>query len=260
MACFAPGLLALSGVALGDRAQLALAEELAASCVAMGARTPTGLAPEIADFSPGPGLAGPGPPAEAREAAGVGEGAQGLGQDVRPKMGAAHNLLRPEVAESLFVLHRLTHRPQYRRWGWDLFQAFEAHARLPSGGYSGVADVAGTRRTAGGGERGAHGADDGRCSGCVRVSHDGRMESFWLAETLKYLYLLFSEDELLPLHAYAFSTEGHPLRLFTEDPLRTRCTLEGAVGAERIADQCEDGVAGCADEAERCRRANARPG
>lgn len=33
------------------------------------------------------------------------------------------------------------------------------------------------------------------------------METFWIAETLKYLYLLFSEDSLVPLDKYIFNTE-----------------------------------------------------
>ena len=40
-----------------------------------------------------------------------------------------------------------------------------------------------------------------------------KMESFWLAETLKYLYLLFDDSEppILPLDQYVFNTEAHPL-------------------------------------------------
>lgn len=37
------------------------------------------------------------------------------------------------------------------------------------------------------------------------------MESFWLGETLKYLYLLFSDDDLLPLDEFVLNTEAHPL-------------------------------------------------
>ena len=40
-----------------------------------------------------------------------------------------------------------------------------------------------------------------------------KMESFWPAETLKYLYLLLDElqPELLPLDQFVFNTEAHPL-------------------------------------------------
>ena len=39
----------------------------------------------------------------------------------------------------------------------------------------------------------------------------GAQESYFLAETLKYLYLIFSDDSLLPLDRWVFNTEGHPL-------------------------------------------------
>uniref|UniRef100_A0A8C9JGT7 alpha-1,2-Mannosidase n=1 Tax=Panthera tigris altaica TaxID=74533 RepID=A0A8C9JGT7_PANTA len=42
-----------------------------------------------------------------------------------------------------------------------------------------------------------------------------KMESFFLGETLKYLYLLFSDDPaLLSLDAYVFNTEAHPLPIW----------------------------------------------
>ncbi|KAJ4334472.1 hypothetical protein N0V85_009931 [Neurospora sp. IMI 360204] len=36
------------------------------------------------------------------------------------------------------------------------------------------------------------------------------MESFWLAETLKYFYLIFSPPNLINLDEYVFNTEAHP--------------------------------------------------
>jgi len=40
------------------------------------------------------------------------------------------------------------------------------------------------------------------------------MQSFYLAETLKYLYLLFSPDDLLDLSQVVLNTEAHPLPVF----------------------------------------------
>jgi mannosyl-oligosaccharide alpha-1,2-mannosidase len=40
------------------------------------------------------------------------------------------------------------------------------------------------------------------------------METFFLAETLKYLYLLFAPNDVLPLDKYVFNTEAHPLPIF----------------------------------------------
>jgi hypothetical protein len=52
----------------------------------------------------------------------------------------------------------------------------------------------------------------------VRASdpqQDNSMQSFALAETFKYLYLLFSPSSVLPLSQYVFTTEAHPLRRFS---------------------------------------------
>lgn len=39
------------------------------------------------------------------------------------------------------------------------------------------------------------------------------MESFWLAETLKYYYLLFSEPGVISLDEWVLNTEAHPFKL-----------------------------------------------
>ena len=51
------------------------------------------------------------------------------------------SLLRPETLESLFYLWRITNDPIYREWGWEIFEAFERHARVETGGYASVDDV-----------------------------------------------------------------------------------------------------------------------
>lgn len=38
------------------------------------------------------------------------------------------------------------------------------------------------------------------------------MESFWIAETLKYYYLLFSEPDVISLDEWVLNTEAHPFR------------------------------------------------
>lgn len=116
------------------------------------------------------------------------------GGDFRPNSDAAHSLLRPETVESIFVMHRLTGDPKYLDWGWKIFEAIERNARVPSGGYSGVKNV-------------------NVNVGNDKINQDDKMDSFFLAETLKYLYLLFSEPSLIPLDEYVFNTEAHPLRM-----------------------------------------------
>lgn len=101
-------------------------------------------------------------------------------------------ILRPEVVESYFVLWRTTHDPIYRDWAWEAFRNIKKHCKV-DGGYSGIHDV-----------------------NSVPVSHDDTQQSFFLAETLKYLYLIFSDDSVIPLDKYVFNTEAHPLGIITE--------------------------------------------
>ncbi|XP_055605887.1 mannosyl-oligosaccharide alpha-1,2-mannosidase IA isoform X2 [Uranotaenia lowii] len=96
-------------------------------------------------------------------------------------------ILRPETFESYFVMWRLTHDQKYRDWGWDAVQALEKHCRTPNG-FSGLKNVY-----------------------LTDPQKDDVQQSFFLAETLKYLYLLFSDDTLLPLDDWVFNTEAHPL-------------------------------------------------
>ncbi|KAM0916929.1 hypothetical protein ACQ4PT_009926 [Festuca glaucescens] len=107
------------------------------------------------------------------------------GQDMN--VGTSWNILRPETVESLMYLWRLTGNKTYQDWGWDVFQAFEKNSRIESG-YVGLRDV-------NSGEK------------------DDKMQSFFLAETLKYLYLLFSPPSVISFDEWVFNTEAHPLRI-----------------------------------------------
>lgn len=44
---------------------------------------------------------------------------------------------------------------------------------------------------------------------------DNTQQSFFLAETLKYFYLLFSDQSVIPLDQWVFNTEAHPLKIVT---------------------------------------------
>ena len=98
---------------------------------------------------------------------------------------------RPETVESLFYMYRLTKDERYREWGWEIFQAFEKYTKVEGGGYACLKSV----YTAG--------------------NFRDRMESFFLTETLKYLYLLFGDDDnVLSLREWVFNTEAHPLPIW----------------------------------------------
>ncbi len=43
--------------------------------------------------------------------------------------------------------------------------------------------------------------------------HDDTQQSFFLAETLKYLYLMYGSNDEISLDEWVFNTEAHPLRI-----------------------------------------------
>lgn len=193
LACFLPGNLAQgvsAGAVGGPKAAryLEAAVALATTCFQTANGTATGLAPETTIFTP----AGPTP-----------------GR-------AAASLLRPEVVESLWLLRAATGNATYADWGWELFTAWERHAKVPTGGYSGVVDV----------EPGSPGR-----AAPGPVAWDDQQPSWWPAETLKYFYLLFGDEVggdgssaatapldgpgglLHPPGEWVFTTEAHPVRV-----------------------------------------------
>ena len=40
---------------------------------------------------------------------------------------------------------------------------------------------------------------------------DENQQSFFMAETLKYLYLIFTDDDVISLDKWVFNTEAHPI-------------------------------------------------
>jgi Glycosyl hydrolase family 47 len=94
--------------------------------------------------------------------------------------------LRPEIVESTYYLYHYTHDPEYRRMGETMFNNFVQHCRTESG-YAALADVISKQRL-------------------------DEMESFALAETFKYFYLLFASPETLDFDKVIFNTEAHPMR------------------------------------------------
>ncbi|XP_028966667.1 ER degradation-enhancing alpha-mannosidase-like protein 3 [Galendromus occidentalis] len=97
--------------------------------------------------------------------------------------------LRPEFIESTYFLYKATNDPYYLEVGRKVVESLEKYARVPCG-FAAVKDV----RT---------------------NSKDDRMDSFVLAETFKYLYLLFADKADVPLDIdqFVFTTEAHLLPL-----------------------------------------------
>ena len=94
--------------------------------------------------------------------------------------------LRPEIVESTYYLYHFTGDPEYRQMGRKMFDDFVKYCRTDSG-YAALADV-------------------------ISKQQGDEMESFVLAETFKYFYLLFASPETLQFDKVIFNTEAHPLR------------------------------------------------
>ncbi|XP_053277830.1 mannosidase, alpha, class 1B, member 1b isoform X2 [Pleuronectes platessa] len=118
---------------------------------------------------------------------------EGSIRDIDVKLADRHNLLRPETVESLFYLYRFTKDLKYQQWGWEILKNFNKYTKVSSGGYTSINNVRDPDYP----------------------SPQDKMESFFLGETLKYLYLLFSDDpDLISLDQYVFNTEAHPLPIW----------------------------------------------
>ena len=111
------------------------------------------------------------------------------------RVSSAHNLQRPETVESLYYLWKHTHNNRYRELGWEIFSKLN-QTRITSGGYASVMDV-----------------------NAEELRFDDLQQSFFIAEELKYLLLLFADAADIPvdLESWVFNTEAHPLPKF--DPL-----------------------------------------
>ena len=94
--------------------------------------------------------------------------------------------LRPEIVESTYYLHHFTRDPQYRKMGEKIFDDFVKYCRVDAG-YAALQDV-------------------------ITKEKRDEMESFVLAETFKYFYLLFAPSDTLDFDKVVFNTEAHPLR------------------------------------------------
>ncbi|KAL8668120.1 MAG: hypothetical protein Q9202_000098 [Teloschistes flavicans] len=128
------------------------------------------LAPVVAAYTP--------PPIPSQE-----EYAQGrIKSEKLPKgvtrITGSKYILRPEAIESVFIMYRVTGDNYWREKGWKMFTSIQNATRAQFGA-SAISDVMSE----------------------TPLPLD-EMESFWLAETLKYFYLLFSEPDSYSLDDY----------------------------------------------------------
>jgi mannosidase alpha-like ER degradation enhancer 2 len=97
----------------------------------------------------------------------------------------SHYVLRPEIIESAYYLYHFTKDSVYRDMGKVFFSNIVKYCRTETA-YAALRSVA------------------------TKEQMD-QMESFFFAETMKYLYLLFAPENTLTFDKVIFNTEAHPI-------------------------------------------------
>jgi len=114
-----------------------------------------------------------------------------------------HYPLRPEFVESTYFLYQYTKDPFYLKVGKEILFGLKRHCKV-SCGYAAIANVETNRL-------------------------EDRMDSFFLSELCKYLYLLFDPENFVNRGNYLFTTEGH---IFPLNIMWHKKTKEIALGNE----------------------------
>ncbi|KAL2814688.1 glycoside hydrolase [Aspergillus cavernicola] len=175
LACFAGGMYALGSKLFADENYLSLGRKLTDGCIWLYKNSPLGIMPEMFSLSSCPSLVEC--PWDERQ--------ESVYNYVRDK----RYILRPEALESIFYMYRITGEEKYRDAAWEMFEVIESYTNTEFGNAA-LRDVM-----------------------QQPPEKEDSMESFWMAETLKYFYLIFSEPDLVSLDEFVFNTEAHPFRV-----------------------------------------------
>jgi len=92
----------------------------------------------------------------------------------------------------------ITGHEQYRTWAWSIFTALRQYACV-DGGYAVVENV-----------------NSLEADSIDSLRYSDQMDSYFLAETLKYFYLIFAErpQNVLSLKQFLLNTEAHLLPIY----------------------------------------------
>ncbi|KAH6614160.1 alpha-mannosidase IC [Boeremia exigua] len=176
LVCFAGGMFALGGRLFDNSTHMDVGRKITDGCAWTYKNAPNGIMPEVFTMPACPSLAACDftlPP----------------GSSPFSEVNDGRYVLRPEAIESVFVMYRITGEAKYQDIAWEMFQAIDKHTRTEFANAA-IGDVMKTP-----------------------AERYDSMESFWLAETLKYFYLIFSEPDTLSLDDFVLNTEAHPFRI-----------------------------------------------
>ncbi|KAI8814125.1 ER degradation-enhancing alpha-mannosidase-like 2 precursor [Cladochytrium replicatum] len=132
------------------------------------------------------------------------------GGSLRWVKGKQGYFLRPEFVESLMYVYEATKDPGAIEVGFEMIERLQKWTRTECG-FANVEDVS-------------------------SMKLQDKMESFYLSETLKYLYLLFTPDHPI-LRTHIFSTEAHPFPITATHRTRFHLPETEAVMMDLFADQ-----------------------
>ena len=172
LGCFVGGMVGLGARINNSPLELKTAIQLTDGCVWAYQNTATGIMPEIFSMQRCP----------------IDGSSCDWTDDDSTQLGKQHGFtevrdtsyqLRPEAIESVFVMYRITGDPIWQEKGWAMFQAIINHTttKLANARINDVTNAEAPRQI-------------------------DQMESFWLAETLKYFFLLFSEPDVVSLDEF----------------------------------------------------------
>jgi hypothetical protein len=220
LTCFTGGMLGIAGRIFNRPADLEVAEQLTNACVWSYNSTASGIGPEIYQFVPCGGV----DDSQTGEKCAYSDAKwhEAVRQSWKPRSDAdpeetetqkkeiakeveevirqrrlppgfvdvqdKRYILRPEAIESVFIMYRITGDASWMDKAWEMFSQIEKKTRTA------VAAAA---------------LDDVTKA---RPKQVDSMESFWLAETLKYFYLIFASWDTIDLDKWVLNTEAHPLR------------------------------------------------
>ena len=200
LTCFVGGMFALGGRYLQNHTHEGLGDRLTRGCVWAYEQMPSGVMPETFKLQACPSLA----PCEWNEQIWRDNVAtRGADQDVdeiirREKLPKGFTKitdprydLRPEAIESVFVMWRLTGDEYWRERAWDMWQAIDGLTSTALAN-SAVPDV--------------------RVERGQESEKNDQMESFWMGETIKYFYLIYTDPNFMNLDDWVFNTEAHPFK------------------------------------------------
>lgn len=176
LVCFAGGMFALGGQLFENKTHMDIGRKLSDGCAWTYKNAPNGIMPEVFSMPACPTLS-------------ACEYTSAPGSSPFSEVGDGRYVLRPEAIESIFYMYRITGETKYQDIAWEMFEAISKHTRTEFANAA-IGDVMKTP-----------------------VERYDSMESFWLAETLKYFFLIFSDPEEISLDDFVFNTEAHPFRI-----------------------------------------------